>query len=164
MPLVFEPIRVLFVCLGNICRSPLAEAVVRRHADHAGIGDQFHFGSAGTGDWNLGLPPDPRTSRIARQHGLSMEGHRAYQITEKDIGNWHWFVAMDEQNRADLLALGAPAGRILLMRQFEGNCSSQEIPDPYAGPKNGFENTYDILENSVGPLLDHLLAQGQLRP
>ena len=139
---------------------------MRRHSEQRGLDGHFHFGSAGTGDWNLGLPPDPRTTRVANQHDLSMGGHRAYQITEKDIGNWHWFIAMDEQNRADLLALGVPAGSIFLMRQFGDDSSTQEIPDPYGGQENDFEQVYKILENSAGPLLDHLLAQdrSQLRP
>ena len=89
-----------------------------------------------------------------------MEGHRAYQISEKDIGNWHWFIAMDGQNRADLLTLGAPADRVLMMRQFGDGSSSLEIPDPYAGSDNGFEKVFETLENCAGPLLDHLLEQG----
>jgi len=161
LPNFTTPLRVLFVCLGNICRSPLAEAVVRRCAEQRGLSDYFHFGSAGTGDWNLGLPPDPGTTRIAHEHELSLEGHYASQITEKDIANWHWFVVMDKQNRADLMAMGVLADRILLMRRFEDGGALQEIPDPYGGPENGFRQVYKILKKSAGPLLDCLLAECQ---
>lgn len=156
---VVKPIHVLFVCLGNICRSPLAEAVARRHAEHRKLSDHFYFCSAGTGDWNLGLPPDPGAIKIAHQHDLNLNGHHARQITKNDIGNWHWFVAMDTQNRADLMALGAPADSILLMRQFEEKDTVKEISDPYGGSEAAFTQVYEILEKNAGPLMDYLLAQ-----
>ncbi len=152
-----EPVRILFVCLGNICRSPLAEVIVRHLSGQRGLDGRYHFASAGTGDWHVGGPADPRSAATARRHGLDLEAHRARQITADGIGDWHWFVAMDRANRQELLHMGAPSERVLLMRQFEGG--DADVPDPYYGGPDGFEQAYAMLTDNAERLLDFLERQ-----
>lgn len=153
-----EPVRVLFVCLGNICRSPLAEAVVRERAATRGLDGRFRFASAGTGDWHVGCGADQRSAATARRHGLDLSGHCARQITSEGLHRWDWFVAMDAANRMDLLDMGAPESRVLMMRQFEGLEPAPDVPDPYYGGGDGFEQVFRLLEANADPLLDHLIA------
>ncbi|MDQ6969861.1 MAG: low molecular weight protein-tyrosine-phosphatase, partial [Mariprofundus sp.] len=96
-----QQVRVLFVCLGNICRSPLAEVVVKSVAEQRSL-EQYHFESAGTGDWHIGGAADNRSASKAIDHGLDLSRHKAQQITAQKIKNWHWFVAMDQANYQDL--------------------------------------------------------------
>jgi len=151
-------IRVLFVCLGNICRSPLAEVVVKSVADQRSI-EQYHFESAGTGDWHIGKSADNRSASKAIDHGLDLSRHRAQQITGHKIKNWHWFVAMDRANYQDLLSMGADASRVLLMRQFENPTNIPDVPDPYYGGAEGFEDAYQMLATNAEDLLDYLEQQ-----
>jgi len=156
-----EPLRILFVCLGNICRSPLAEYVVRQVAEQRGLDGRYHFASAGTGDWHVGGPADPRSAATASQHGLDMSGHHARQISTPGIDDWHWFIAMDQANYGDLLNMGAPATRLLLMRQFEVSDGEKapDVPDPYYGGPDGFEHAYTMLTANAERLLDYLEAR-----
>lgn len=157
MPETTKPTRLLFVCLGNICRSPLAEAVVRAEVERRGLQQDFHIESAGTGDWHVGHGADPRSAETATRHGLDLGSHRAQQITRRNIGEWHWFIAMDHDNRRNLLAMGAPAERVLMMRQFELEAGpAPEVPDPYYGGPDGFEHAYAMLCNNAARLLDYL--------
>ncbi len=149
-----DPARILFVCLGNICRSPLAEALACREADRSGLAARFVFGSAGTGDWNLGRPPDPGIMRLARRHGLPMAHHRARQISAGEIPDWDRFVVMDTQNRTDLLSLGAVPENIVSMGRFTG--TGADIPDPYGGTDEVFTRVYALLQRGMPPLLAFL--------
>jgi len=150
-------VRVLFVCLGNICRSPLAEVVVAGQAQKRGLNDQFHFESAGTGSWHIGNGADHRSAQTAREHGLDLSVHRAQQITAATIGQWDWFVAMDGSNYADLLRMGVAEDRLLLMRQFEpGFEHVPDVPDPYYGGPDGFEDAYRMLCDNADRVLDYL--------
>jgi protein-tyrosine phosphatase len=151
-----EPIKILFVCLGNICRSPLAEVVVRGVAEGRGLDGKYSFTSAGTGSWHIGHGADPRSAETARRHGLDLSGHTAQQVTGRNVGNWHWYVAMDHDNRADLLAMGAPEERVLMMRQFETADVVPDVPDPYYGGPDGFEDAYRMLTANAERLLDYL--------
>lgn len=156
-----KAIRVLFVCLGNICRSPLAEIVVQGQAKKKGVSSQFIFASAGTGDWHAGGPADARSAQTAIQHGLDLSGHRAQQITANKVSDWDWFVAMDDDNRINLLAMGVPEERLLMMRQFEaGSDITLDVPDPYYGGADGFENAYHMLCDNADHVLDYLVKQG----
>lgn len=154
-----EPIRVLFVCLGNICRSPLAEIIVREVASRRNLNGRYHFASAGTGDWHIGERADARSAAIAEKYGLDLSNHRARQITTQNAGDWHWFVAMDDQNRRDLMRLNIPKPRILMMRQFENPEQVPDVPDPYFGGPDGFEHAYRMLRENAESLLDHLETQ-----
>ena len=153
-----EPIRVLFVCLGNICRSPLAEIIVRHVARQRQLDGRYLFASAGTGDWHVGKGADPRSASTASQHGLDLSPHRARQITGRSISEWDWFVAMDRDNRRNLLDMGAPASRVLMMRQFEAGEVTLDVPDPYYGGEHGFEQAYAMLTDNAEDLLDYLEA------
>ncbi|PCI42525.1 MAG: protein tyrosine phosphatase [Proteobacteria bacterium] len=155
-----KPIRVLFVCLGNICRSPLAEIIVQGQAEKKDVREQFTFASAGTGDWHVGRPADVRSAQTASQHGLDLSQHRAQQITANKINDWDWFVAMDDDNRSNLLAMGVPENRLLMMRQFETDSAiSLDVPDPYYGGTEGFEDAYVMLCDNADHILDYLLNQ-----
>jgi protein-tyrosine phosphatase len=148
---------VLFVCLGNICRSPLAEVVVRDRASRRGLDSLFMFASAGTGSWHIGNGADQRSAETARKYGLDLSHHAAQQITAGTVGHWQWFVAMDEDNRADLISMGVPEDRLLLMRQFEpGFEVTPDVPDPYYGGAGGFEDAYRMLCENADRLLDYL--------
>ncbi|MDX8405191.1 MAG: low molecular weight protein-tyrosine-phosphatase [Mariprofundus sp.] len=150
-----KPVRVLFVCLGNICRSPLAECVVRATAERRDL-QRFLFASAGTGDWHVGRPADVRSVETAQVHGLDMSAHRAQQITAAKVSVWDWFVVMDAANRRDILNMGVPAERLLLMRQFEQTDPVPDVPDPYYGGPDGFEDAYQMLTANAEKLLDYL--------
>jgi len=150
--------RVLFVCLGNICRSPLAEVVVKAAAKQRGA-EHFYFESAGTGDWHVGKPADPRSAAKAVDHGLDLGKHRAQQITADNCANWDWLIAMDTENRANLLRMGVPESRLLMMRQFENAAQAPDVPDPYYGGTHGFEDAYQMLVANAESLLDHLEAR-----
>lgn len=156
MPKPTDPIRVIFVCLGNICRSPLAEYVVRQRAMERGFAERFHFESAGTGDWHIGNGADQRMRQTAAAHDIDLSPHRASQITRQRIAHWDWLVAMDRNNHADLLALGAPPARTLMMRQFEDEQMPPDVPDPYYGGEQGFEEVFELLSENADPLLDYL--------
>jgi protein-tyrosine phosphatase len=150
---------VLFVCLGNICRSPLAEVIVKSVAREQGLSHQFHFASAGTGSWHVGGGADPRSAAKALEKGLSLEQHRARQITSRNIGDWDIFVAMDSANRRDLLAMGAKPEQVWMMRAFEGTSPVPDVPDPYYGGASGFEDVYQMLKTNAYGLLEHLQTQ-----
>lgn len=154
-----QKVRLLFVCLGNICRSPLAEVIVKAAAMERGLG-HYHIESAGTGSWHVGGPADPRSAAKAREKGLDLSGHKAQQITSHNIDQWDWFVAMDGANQSDLLRMGAPESRILLMRQFEmEGMATPDVPDPYYGGPDGFEDAYLMLQRNARSLLEHLEEQ-----
>jgi protein-tyrosine phosphatase len=152
-----EQVRVLFVCLGNICRSPLAEVVVCDRAAKRGLDSRFHFASAGTGSWHVGNGADHRSAQTAREHGLDLSKHSAQQITAAKAGRWDWFVAMDASNHSDLLRMGVSEARLLTMRQFEpGFTTSPDVPDPYYGGPDGFEDAYQMLCENADRLLEYL--------
>ncbi|MCF7821639.1 MAG: low molecular weight phosphotyrosine protein phosphatase [Mariprofundaceae bacterium] len=152
-----DRISVLFVCLGNICRSPLAEVVVRDRATMRGLGNLFTFASAGTGSWHIGKGADQRSAETARKYGLDLSHHAARQITAGTVDHWQWFVAMDHDNRTDLISMGVPEDRLLLMRQFEpGLENAPDVPDPYYGGDDGFEDAYRMLCENADRLLDYL--------
>jgi len=159
---VDKQVKVLFVCLGNICRSPLAEVVVKSVAEAQGLDGNYHFASAGTGSWHIGHGADRRSALTASAHGLDLGGHSAQQITAAKVGGWDWFVAMDHDNRMDLLAMGAPEERVLMMRQFEvGQAVTMDVPDPYYGGPEGFEIVYGMLTENAAHLLSYLESQAK---
>jgi len=156
-----NPIRVLFVCLGNICRSPLAEVIVKDTAKKLQSDHNFHVESAGTGNWHIGGQADPRSAAIAEQYGLDLSQHKAQQITTHTIHHWDFLIAMDHDNRLNLLAMGASSSQILMMRQFEKKHDHvqdiQNVPDPYYGGDHGFEDVYQMLSINTEKLLNYIL-------
>jgi protein-tyrosine phosphatase len=144
------PFRVLFVCSGNICRSPTAEAVLRRLVDEAGLASEIEVDSAGTGDWHVGEPPDPRAVAAARARGLSVAGV-ARQITPVDFEEFDLILAVDDENLRRLRRI-TPPGAADRVRTLAGH----EIPDPYYGGPDGFDLVLDLLEKDCRALLDEL--------
>lgn len=151
-----QPLRVLFVCLGNICRSPLAEVVVKSVAQEQALSHMFHFESAGTGDWHVGKGADPRSSSKAVEKGLSLDDHQAQQVTPRNIHDWDVFVAMDSDNQRNLIAMGAKPEQVVMMRAFEGAEQTPDVPDPYYGGTGGFEDAYQMLILNAQGLLQYL--------
>ena len=154
--------RVLLVCLGNICRSPTAEAAVREALQAEGIGpDQVEVDSAGTGDWHLGEPPDPRSTAAGRRAGLELTG-RARLVTPADLERFDLVLAMDRQNLADLRAMAPDAAardRIALFRDFDGVATGRDVPDPYAGGPDGFAEVVRIARAGALGVVAHVAQQ-----
>ena len=148
---------VLFVCLGNICRSPMAEGAFRAAAARRGIAVQAD--SAGTGDWHAGDPPDPRAQAEAARHGLDLSDLRARQVTVADFDRFDHIVAMDADNLARLRSIAPPGARatLSLMLDHAGR-AGQSVADPYFGGAAGFAVTWDDVTAAAEGLLDRLSA------
>ena len=150
--------RILLVCLGNICRSPTAEAALRRALDDAGLGDRVAIDSAGTGDWHVGNPPDPRMVAAAAERGLELQG-MARQITTGDFNEHDLILAMDAANRHDLVALAPDAEsaeKVHLYREFEVDADGTDVPDPYYGGSDGFRRVVDIVRTAADGVVAHV--------
>ncbi len=136
-------VSVLFVCLGNICRSPLAEAAFRREAESAGL--EAMIDSAGTGDWHIGHAPDPRAQAVAKKNGIDISGLRARQVNPDDFSRFDAIVALDAKNLADLEAMrpqGARA-RLSLLLDFVPGREGEAVADPYYGTAAAFDEAWD---------------------
>jgi protein-tyrosine phosphatase len=147
--------RVLFVCLGNICRSPLAENVFRHLVEEAGLEDDFDIDSAGTGSWHVGEPPDARAAAVASANGIRLRG-RARQVSTDDLVSFDHVIAMDRDNLRDLQVMarsGASTARIGLLRAYDPRPDGDDVPDPYYGGPRGFEDVFDIVSRSCRSLL-----------
>lgn len=147
-------VRVLFVCLGNICRSPLAEAVFRRLAREAGLEQAFVVDSAGTGGFHVGEPPDPMTLRTATRHGLHLE-RRARQLRAEELDEWDYVVVMDDANRRAVERLGPARARVVKLRDFDP-AGPGDVPDPYGMGEAYFEEVYAVIRRSCEGLLREL--------
>ncbi len=153
--------RILMVCLGNICRSPTAEAALRETLDQTGLGRRVDVDSAGTGSWHTGSPPDERMTAVARDLGLELGGC-ARQVTQTDFVEYDLLLAMDRSNLEDLMRL-APNDeareRIRLFREFDPEANgSLEVPDPYYGGHQGFVDTVTIARRTAHALVEHVRA------
>jgi protein-tyrosine phosphatase len=157
-----KKLKVLFVCLGNICRSPLAEGVFRHQVEAAGLADRIETDSAGTSAYHIGDPPDARTARVARARGITLNS-LARQVTHQDLRRFDYIVVMDRQNLANVQQLAAdapPMGEIVLLRDFDQAArADRDVPDPYYGGPRGFEDVHDIVERSCAQLLRHIREQ-----
>jgi protein-tyrosine phosphatase len=147
--------RVLLVCLGNICRSPAAEGVLRTKARSRGV--DITIDSAGTGAWHVGDPPDGRMIKAAGKRGYDLSYIRARKVDLSDFYEFDYLLAMDFSNHTDLLDL-APPNRTCDIRMFLdfADCDERETPDPYYGRENGFEFVLDLIEQGAEGFLDHL--------
>ena len=149
--------RVLFVCLGNICRSPTAEGVLRHKLQLAGLASQVDVASAGTGNWHVGQPPDKRTQRAAKLRGYDLSAQRAQQVSAADFSRYELIFAMDNSNLRDLQALQPVSGKAeldLFLRRYEG--VKHEVPDPYYDGEQGFEEVLDLIERACDLLVIEL--------
>jgi protein-tyrosine phosphatase len=156
-----QPTRVLFVCLGNICRSPLAENVFRHLAHQRGLADHFEIDSAGTSGWHRGAPPDSRSAEVARRRGLELTGS-SRQLTADDLRGFDYVIAMDEENLDEIRQLQRMAGgeaRVHRLREWDPEADHRDVPDPYYGGPRGFDDVHDIVDRACAALLDHLARE-----
>lgn len=155
-------VNVCFVCLGNICRSPTAEAVFRALVEREGLTDRFHIESAGTSGYHLGAAPDRRSAATARARGIHLAGH-AQQFTAEDFERFDHVLAMDGSNLEELLARAPDAAaraKVALLRSFDPTASpGADVPDPYYGGPRGFEDVLEICERACAGLLVALRTQ-----
>lgn len=149
---------VLFVCLGNICRSPMAEAALRAEAERARI--SIEVDSAGTGDWHVGRPPDPRAQAVALRNGFDMSGYSGRQVTVQDFHRFDFIFALDSENLANLRRLQPAAGKAelrLLMDLVPGR-EGTDVTDPYFGDAAGFDVTWDDVTRAARAIVQRLTA------
>ncbi len=150
--------RLLFVCLGNICRSPTAENVMNYLIEQDNLQDQITCDSAGTGDYHIGKPPDHRMTKAAEQRGIILRG-RARQLQALDLENFDLILAMDQENYRDILALDPSRQhypKVRLICQFCTRHADLEVPDPYFGGPEGFQYVVNLLLDACEGLLRHL--------
>ncbi len=151
-------VKVLFVCLGNICRSPTAEGVFTALVDREGLTDLVSVDSAGTGDWHVGDQPDRRAQAAAKARGYDLSMQRARQIKEMDFWDFDYVIAMDSQNHSDL-SMMAPTNaqdRIRMFLSFAPKEGITDVPDPYYGGANGFDHVLDLVEAASLGLLQEI--------
>jgi len=150
-------VKVLFVCMGNICRSPTAEGVFRHKVEQAEMADKISIDSAGTHAYHVGNPPDARATSAAIKRDIDLSSQRARRVSSDDFTAFDYVIAMDESNKYDLLDI-CPAGyedRIKLFLEF-GESSETEVPDPYYGQGRGFEIVLNLVEEASEGLLKHI--------
>jgi len=156
-------VSVLFVCMGNICRSPTAHAVFRQQVFEAGLTDQFEIDSAGTHAYHIGNLPDARAMATAHQRGIAMDDLRAREVSAEDFGQFDYILAMDADNLR-LLQASCPkdkAQRLSLMLDWATGWG-EEVPDPYYGGDSGFEQVFDMLTDACRGLLHYITSQHRL--
>jgi protein-tyrosine phosphatase len=162
-----NPTRILFVCLGNIIRSPLAARLFERAAQEASLGDRVEVASAGTADYHVGEPPDPRMVRTAARRGFDYT-NQGRQLKPADMDSFDLIIPMDLENKADIEALARKPdhrAKIHLLREFDPQANGAlAVPDPWYGGPSGFEDVYDIIERSVRGLLESLEADSLKKP
>ena len=152
----------LFVCMGNICRSPAAEAVFLHIVEKAGLSENISIDSAGTHDYHVGAPPDARMQSAALKRGYDLSMLRGRQVDKADFSRFDYVLAMDNDNLAILRRLAPPNSptQATLFLEYARHHSVREVPDPYYGGGDGFERVLDMVEDAAGGLLQHIL-QGQ---
>ena len=154
--------KVLFVCLGNICRSPLAEAIFKKKLLEYGLNDQIMADSAGTANYHVGENPDPRTVEIAAKHNVPVN-HKGQQFKKSHADEYDYLLAMDQSNYGNMVAeMGEDSEKLMLMRNFDPYGKGEDVPDPWYGGMNGFENVYQILNRSLDDFIVFLKKKHDL--
>ena len=158
-------VSVLFVCLGNICRSPTAHGVFQGMVDSNACGAAISVDSAGTGDWHIGHSPDERTAEVAASKGYDLSELRARLVTSVDFDQFDYVIAMDKANLSDLKAMqpAGYSGYLGLFLDFSTQNSHSEVPDPYYGGEDGFELVFNLVEEASKGLLAHIQANHNLQ-
>ena len=158
-------IHVLFVCLGNICRSPLAEGVFKHLVFEDGLEDKIFVASAGTSGWHVGDRPDPRSIEVARENGIVLDSYGRKAISN-DFAEFDYIIAMDQNNFADMSSLDGSskkdAAKLYLMRDFDEIGKGQDVPDPYYGGDDGFSYVFELLDRSCRNLLEEIREENKL--
>ncbi len=148
---------ILFVCLGNICRSPLADGIFTHLVNQQNLTHRFHIDSCGTGAWHVGNPPDPRSILAAAKHNIDLTTLRARQFdADRDPIEFDWIIPMDRSNHRELINQGTPKAKVRLMRSFDPTITTQktpDVPDPYYGGDDGFDKIYEMLMRACEGLL-----------
>ena len=158
-------VRVLFVCLGNICRSPLAEGLFQKKVNERGFNDVIEIDSAGTGAWHVGESPDRRMRETARKHGLSLDHLRGRQAHPVDLEDFDLILAMDSTNLDTLKTWDSDRvadRKIRLFREFDPIPDRLDVPDPYYRGAGGFDEVYEIVKRTADSLLDWIIEEYQL--
>jgi protein-tyrosine phosphatase len=164
---MINAMRLLFVCMGNICRSPTAEAVMRAVVAREGLDGAVEIDSAGTGAWHVGNPPDRRSTATAATRGITLEG-AARQVTQDDFDSYDLLLAADGENVAALRAVAPSqeaAAKVVLLRSYDPDAVAAgdlDVPDPYYGGPQGFEHVLDLVEAACEGLLEDLRAEGRV--
>jgi len=156
-----KKIKVLFVCLGNICRSPLAEAVFKHKINEKGIADRFEADSCGTANYHVDDTPDPRTIANARKNGVKID-HLGRQLKPRDLEYYDHIFAMDNSNLRNIQALpnaSQHSDKIRLMRDYDPVGTGGEVPDPYYGHERDFQEVFEILDRSTEALIEALIKK-----
>jgi protein-tyrosine phosphatase len=154
--------KILFVCLGNICRSPLAEAIFNEKIKKNELSGKLIADSAGTASYHVGESPDPRTIEVASNHGIPVS-HKGQQFKKRHSDEFDYLIAMDSSNYQNMLTeIGDQPGSLFLMREFDKEGKGKDVPDPYYGGMNGFEEMYQILDRSTDELLKFLQKKHDL--
>ena len=157
-------VTVLFVCLGNICRSPLAEGVFKSAVINRGLSSKIKCDSAGTSSWHIGETPDPRSIEIAKENGITLD-HFGKQVVGDDFSKFDYIIAMDDDNRKDLESIERRYGgtaKIIKMMDFDNSRSGSNVPDPYYGGHDGFERVFNMLSESCNNFIDYLVEKHKL--
>ncbi len=154
--------RVLMVCLGNICRSPLAQGVMEQRLRKSGLFHSVTVDSAGTQGYHLGESPDPRAVEAAARRGYDLSGQRARRVRDGDFQSFDYILAMDQDNLQQLVARcpGAEVDRLKLLLDFAPGPDGEEVPDPYYGGEDGFERALDLIEAAVDGLILEIKSRG----
>ncbi len=158
-------IKVLFVCLGNICRSPLGEGIFRKIIAQQGLESYFIVDSCGTSHYHIGEPPDPRTIANAQEHGIALTS-KGRQISAEDLRKFDYILVMDKSNMKNVLRLdetGEYKKKIMLLRDFDKEKPGEDVPDPYFGGEKSFESVYQIIYRSVENLISHITKNENLK-
>ncbi|MEM8575859.1 MAG: low molecular weight protein-tyrosine-phosphatase [Pseudomonadota bacterium] len=158
--------RLLFACLGNICRSPMAEGVFRRVAEEEGLLHLFEIDSAGMGDWHKGQAPDPRAQKAALARGVDISAQSSRKVELEDFDAFDLILAMDGSNISDLQDIAPLRGRHKIRRflDFAPHLDEEDVPDPYFGGEAGFDHALDLIEAASKGLLAHLMQESASAP
>lgn len=150
--------KLLVVCLGNICRSPMAEGALRARVAASALAGRVQVDSAGTGGWHAGEPPDRRAIACARGHGVDISGQRARQLSVRDLEAFDWILCADRANVRDVLRMAPPTRRerVVLLLEWAGIESGGEVPDPYTGGPEDFEKAWRLVDSAAQAVVDRL--------
>ena len=157
-----EPFRLLMVCMGNICRSPMAEGALRARLASAGLQHAVEVDSAGTGGWHAGEPPDPRAIQAAADHGVDIAMQRARQLAPGDYDRFDWILCADRDNLREVGARRPATSRLrsALLLEWSGKRRFREIPDPYTGGRRDFIQAWKLADDAAQRIVQRIEAQG----